>query len=108
MVYGLYGLIQMCVLLLIITILNFQISVLSLTASQAGFFLKCPYLRVWHDLKLPHILLLSSNLTCNTHYYKNSDIFVEKYFERLKLIPHLYKFMICSANFASQLTMSAE
>ena len=37
-----------CVLLIIINILNVQISVLPLPASWPDFFLKWPYFRVWH------------------------------------------------------------
>ena len=79
---------QSCVLLLIINILNVQISVLRFPASWPDFFIKWSYIRVWHewhDLKWSHILLLSSNLTCNLHYSKYRNIFITKYFENLQI-----------------------
>ena len=80
------NLIQICVSLLLINILNVQISILRLPAGLTDSFITWPYLCVWHewhDLTLSHTLLMSFNLICSMHYYENSNTFVEKYFEKI-------------------------
>ena len=95
------------ILLLIINILNGQISVLCLP----DCFIKWPIWRhltndmIWNCFIFcccpPISLAICIIMTIATHLLGNI-LNIDK------LIPHLYNFMICSADFASQLTMSTE
>ena len=83
------------------------------TYQPAGqmFFIKWTYLSMqhkWYDLKWSISLLLSSNLTCNMPFMNIAIILLKTSVKIYKLIPHLYTLVICSADFAGQVTMSAE
>ena len=94
-----------CVLILLITLLNVQLSFLRLPASWADVFIEWPYLRAWHYNDMVwNCLIFCCCLQFDLQYallWKKQYICEKIVWTFTKEYQALYQVMICSAGFGS-------